>query len=66
MLTLGMYDASCVDWVVFSGLNQRLELSEMKRQQLEDEIMVVNREKVDITEQLNTVSSVRTLSGIKS
>ena len=27
----------------------------MTRQQLEDEIMVLNREKADITEQLNTV-----------
>lgn len=39
-----------------SGLNQTLELSEMSRQQLEDEIQALNREKVDVQEQLSAVS----------
>ena len=48
-------------WLL-AGLNQTLELSEMTRQQLEDEIMVLNRERADITEQLNTVCTVMILS----
>ena len=39
-------------YFISPGLNQTLELSEMTRQQLEDEIMVLNREKADVTEQL--------------
>lgn len=38
------------------GLNQTLELSEMTRQQLEEEIQALNREKGDIQEQLSSVS----------
>ena len=37
------------------GLNQTLELSEMTRQQLEEEIMALNREKGDVQEQLSSV-----------
>lgn len=40
------------------GLNQTLELSEMTRQQLEDEIQALNREKGDIQEQLSSVRNL--------
>lgn len=43
------------------GLNQTLELSEMTRQQLEDEIQVLVRDKADVTEQLNNVSDYQEL-----
>jgi hypothetical protein len=41
--------------LISAGLNQTLELSEMTRQQLEDEIQALNREKGDIQEQLSSV-----------
>jgi hypothetical protein len=39
----------------WTGLNQTLELSEMTRQQLEEEITALHREKGEVTEQLNNV-----------
>ena len=49
---------TCNFWITnFSvGLNQTLELSEMTRQQLEEEIQALNREKGDISEHLSSVS----------
>lgn len=44
------------------GLNQTLELSEMTRQQLEEEIQALNREKGDIQEQLSSVSKQTSIS----
>lgn len=47
---------------VHVGLNQTLELSEMTRQQLEEEIQALNREKGDIQEQLSSVSKQTSIS----
>lgn len=47
---------------VREGLNQTLELSEMTRQQLEEEIQALNREKGDIQEQLSSVSKQTSIS----
>lgn len=47
---------------VYVGLNQTLELSEMTRQQLEEEIQALNREKGDIQEQLSSVSKQTSIS----
>lgn len=44
------------------GLNQTLELSEMTRQQLEEEIQALNHEKGDIQEQLSSVSKQTSIS----
>lgn len=46
-----------VELSICAGLNQTLELSEMTRQQLEEEIQALNREKGDIQEQLSSVSN---------
>lgn len=47
---------------ICAGLNQTLELSEMTRQQLEEEIQALNREKGDIQEQLSSVSKQTSIS----
>ena len=39
-----------------SGIIQTLELSEQTRERLEDEIMALNKDRAELTEQLNAVS----------
>ena len=39
-----------------SGITQTLELSEQTRERLEDEIMALNKDRAELTEQLNAVS----------
>lgn len=67
------YFSACILWYLFDfhyivglsvreGLNQTLELSEMTRQQLEEEIQALNREKGDIQEQLSSVSKQTSIS----
>lgn len=67
------YFSACILWYFFYfhyivglsvhvGLNQTLELSEMTRQQLEEEIQALNREKGDIQEQLSSVSKQTSIS----
>lgn len=67
------YFSACILWYFFDfhyivglsvrvGLNQTLELSEMTRQQLEEEIQALNREKGDIQEQLSSVSKQTSIS----
>lgn len=40
------------------GLNQTLETNEQMAERLQEEIAILNREKAEITEQLNTVSVI--------
>ncbi len=41
-----------------SGVIQTLELSEQTRERLEDEIVVLNKDRAELTEQLNAVGSI--------
>lgn len=43
---------------MLAGVMQTLEHTEQSREQLEEEVMILNKERAEVTEQLNIVSIV--------
>lgn len=50
----------CIDWVcifIMTGITQILEMTDLSRERLEQEIVMLNKDRAEVTEQFNSVSN---------